>query len=64
MSVRIVSAGDIRASVGFEDLVEPVSRAFEESSAGLAANGLVVRLPAERRELGDVYVKTRQSTRS
>jgi ornithine cyclodeaminase/alanine dehydrogenase-like protein (mu-crystallin family) len=58
VSVRIVSAEDIRASVGFEDLIEPVSRAFEESSAGLADNGLVVMFPAERRELGDVYVKT------
>ena len=58
MSVRIVSAEDIRARVGFEDLIEPVSRAFEESSAGLADNGLVVMFPAERRELGDVYVKT------
>jgi ornithine cyclodeaminase len=58
VSVRIVSAEDIRASVGFEDLIEPVSRAFAESSAGLADNGLVVMFPAERRELGDVYVKT------
>jgi ornithine cyclodeaminase/alanine dehydrogenase-like protein (mu-crystallin family) len=58
VSVRIVSAEDVRASVGFEDLIEPVSRAFEESSAGLADNGLVVMFPAERRELGDVYVKT------
>jgi ornithine cyclodeaminase len=58
VSVRIVNAEEIRASVGFEDLIEPVSRAFEESSAGLADNGLVVMFPAERRELGDVYVKT------
>jgi Ornithine cyclodeaminase/mu-crystallin family len=58
VSVRIVSADDIRASVGFEDLIEPVSRAFEESSAGLADNGLLVMFPAERPELGDVYVKT------
>lgn len=56
--MRIVSAEDIRTRVGFEDLIEPVSRAFEESSAGLADNGLVVMFPAERRELGDVYVKT------
>ncbi|HYO03473.1 MAG TPA: hypothetical protein VET27_17035 [Mycobacterium sp.] len=58
MSVRIVSADHIRASVGFEDLIEPVSRAFQESSAGLADNGLIVMFPAERPELGDVYVKT------
>jgi ornithine cyclodeaminase/alanine dehydrogenase-like protein (mu-crystallin family) len=58
VSVRIVSADDVRASVGFEDLIEPVSRAFVESSAGLADNGLVVMFPAESRDLGDVYVKT------
>ena len=56
--IRIVNAESIRASVSFEDLIEPVSRAFEESSAGLADNGLVVMFPAERNELGDVYVKT------
>ena len=58
MSVRIIDAQSIRASVGFEDLTGPVSRAFEESSAGLADNGLIVMFPAERRDLGDVYVKT------
>jgi ornithine cyclodeaminase/alanine dehydrogenase-like protein (mu-crystallin family) len=57
-AVRIVDAETIRAAVTFDDLVEPVSRAFEESSAGLADNGLIVMFPAERRELGDVYVKT------
>ena len=56
--IRIVSAETIRASVRFEDLIEPVSRAFAESSAGLADNGLVVMFPAERHDLGDVYVKT------
>jgi ornithine cyclodeaminase/alanine dehydrogenase-like protein (mu-crystallin family) len=58
VSTPFVGAADIRASVGFEDLIEPVSRAFEESSAGNADNGLVVMFPAETRELGDVYVKT------
>jgi ornithine cyclodeaminase len=58
VSVRIVGAEEIRASVGFEDLIEPVSRAFAESSAGSADNGLVVMFPGERRESGDVYVKT------
>jgi ornithine cyclodeaminase/alanine dehydrogenase-like protein (mu-crystallin family) len=56
--IRMVDAESIRASVSFEDLIEPVSQAFAESSAGLADNGLVVMFPAERRELGDVYVKT------
>jgi ornithine cyclodeaminase len=55
---RIISAESIRASVCFEDLIEPVSRAFAETSAGLADNGLIVMFPAERPELGDVYVKT------
>ncbi|WP_284233787.1 ornithine cyclodeaminase family protein [Mycobacterium antarcticum] len=53
-----MSADDIRASVCFDDLIEPVARAFQESSASLADNGLVVMFPAERVELGDVYVKT------
>jgi ornithine cyclodeaminase/alanine dehydrogenase-like protein (mu-crystallin family) len=56
--LRIVDAESIRARVGFDDLVEPVSRAFAESSAGRADNGLIVMFPAERREAGDVYVKT------
>ena len=54
----IVDAERIRASVGFADLIEPMSLAFQESSAGLADNGMIVMYPAERRELGDVYVKT------
>ena len=58
MTERFIDAETIRASVTFEDLVEPVSRAFAESSAGFADNGMVVMYPAQRRELGDVYVKT------
>jgi ornithine cyclodeaminase/alanine dehydrogenase-like protein (mu-crystallin family) len=58
VTVRIISADHIRASVVFEDLIEPLSRAFAESSAGLADNGLLVMFPGERPELGDVYVKT------
>ncbi|KRE29875.1 hypothetical protein ASG82_25440 [Mycobacterium sp. Soil538] len=54
----MVDVESIRGKVTFEDLVEPVSRAFAETSAGLADNGLIVMFPAERRELGDVYVKT------
>lgn len=57
-SVRIVRADELRANVRFEDLIEPVSRAFQESSAGLADNGLIVLFPAERADMGDVYVKT------
>ncbi len=55
---RIVGADELRAVVGFEDLIEPVSRAFQESSAKRAQNGLIVMFPADRTDLGDVYVKT------
>ncbi|MGS5085276.1 ornithine cyclodeaminase family protein [Hydrogenophaga sp. A37] len=58
MSVRILSADEIRARVGFADLIEPVSKAFQESSAGQSENGLIVMFPAASREAGDVYVKT------
>jgi ornithine cyclodeaminase/alanine dehydrogenase-like protein (mu-crystallin family) len=58
VSIPIINASEIRARLSFEDLIEPVSRAFQESSAGLAQNGLVVMRPAERPEFGDVYVKT------
>jgi ornithine cyclodeaminase len=56
--VRLVSADELRNKVRFEDLVEPVARAFEDSSAGLADSGLIVMFPAAGPELGDVYVKT------
>jgi ornithine cyclodeaminase len=56
--VRTWSADEIRAKVRFEHLVEPVARAFRESSARQAENGLTVMFPAQRRDLGDVYVKT------
>lgn len=56
--MRIIDAESIRAGIGFEDLIEPVSRAFEESSAGLADNGLIAMFPADRPQDGDVYVKT------
>ena len=45
MSVRMVSSDEIRATVHFEDLIEPVSRAFQESSAGLSESGLIVMFP-------------------
>jgi hypothetical protein len=38
-SVCIVNADELRANVRFEDLIEPISRAFQEFSAGLAHNG-------------------------
>ena len=57
-TIPFVGADEIRATVAFEDLIEPVSLAFQESSAGLAQNGLITMFPASRPDLGDVYVKT------
>lgn len=54
----MVTADELRGAVRFSDLVEPVARAFQASSAGDADNGLVVILPADRRTDGDVLVKT------
>lgn len=54
----MVSAARLRTLVAFEDLIDPVSEAFRQSSAGQAQNGLVVMLPADRPDMGDVYVKT------
>jgi ornithine cyclodeaminase/alanine dehydrogenase-like protein (mu-crystallin family) len=58
VSVRIVQADELRAKVRFEQLIEPVATAFQESSAKQAQNGLIVMFPADRPDLGDVYVKT------
>lgn len=56
--LRLVDADELRARVRFEDLIEPVSRAFQESSVGRAENGLIVMFPGECAASGDVYVKT------
>jgi len=58
MTARWVDAAELRAKLGFEDLIEPVSRALQDSSAGHARNGLIVLVPDDRADLGDVYVKT------
>lgn len=58
MSIRIIDADELRALVKFEDLIEPVSRAFQESSAKQAENGLIVMFPAAAPDLGDVVIKT------
>jgi ornithine cyclodeaminase/alanine dehydrogenase-like protein (mu-crystallin family) len=55
---RVVAADELRAHVRFEDLVEPVSKAFQDSSARLAQNGLIVMFPGDSPASGDVYVKT------
>lgn len=58
MSVQIVNADRLRALVGFEDLLEPVSRAFQDFSAGLAESAIVIMYPGADPSLGDAYVKT------
>jgi ornithine cyclodeaminase len=58
MSVLTVDAARLRALVGFEDLIEPVSHAFQDFSAGLAQSAIVTMFPAAEPALGDVYVKT------
>jgi len=55
---RIVSADELRACIGFEDLIEPVAQAFRAASAGEADNGLIVMFPVQPSDLGNVYVKT------
>jgi ornithine cyclodeaminase/alanine dehydrogenase-like protein (mu-crystallin family) len=58
MTFRIITADTLRANVSFHDLIEPVSQAFQKSSAGLAENGLIVMFPLSDKAQGDVYVKT------
>ncbi len=57
-TLHVVSADELRACVRFEHLIEPVSRAFQDSSARRAQNGLVVMFPGDSPAAGDVYVKT------
>ena len=58
MSVKIISADALRASLSFEDLIEPVSLAFQYSSEGKAGNGQINMFPHPDRTRGDVLVKT------
>jgi ornithine cyclodeaminase/alanine dehydrogenase-like protein (mu-crystallin family) len=58
MNVQMVDADRLRALVGFEDLIEPVSRAFQDFSAGLAQSAIVIMYPGSDPALGDAYVKT------
>lgn len=57
-AMRLIEADELRASVGFEDLIEPVSMAFQETSARRADSGLIVMFPGQTPSSGDVYVKT------
>ncbi len=58
MTIPVLGADELRALVSYEDLIEPVSVAFQRSSAGNAANGLIVMCPLGDRTRGNVYVKT------
>lgn len=55
---RMISATELRAVIGFQDLIDPMAEAFRQSSASEAQNGLIVMFPADTPEEGDVYVKT------
>ena len=57
-SAHFVDADRLRATVRFEDVIDPVGRAFQESSAGQAQNGLLTLFPGKTPEAGDVYVKS------
>lgn len=56
--IRIVNGDELRATLHFDDLIEPMASAFQESSAGRASSGLIVMFPASDPTMGDVYVKT------
>jgi ornithine cyclodeaminase/alanine dehydrogenase-like protein (mu-crystallin family) len=54
----IFGAATLRECVGFRDLIEPMARVFREFSDRQASAGFLAMSPADRPELGDVYVKT------
>ena len=58
MSVQMVDAARLRALVGFEDLIEPVSRAFQDLQRGFGAGRNRDHVSSSDPALGDVYVKT------
>jgi hypothetical protein len=53
MTVQMVDAARLRALVRFEDLIEPVARAFQDFSAGLAQSAIVIMYPGSDPSLGD-----------
>lgn len=58
MSVRVIGADELRRSLTFNDLIEPMERAFQLSSAGYAASGIIGMFPLPDRSHGDAVVKT------
>lgn len=55
---RLIGPEEVRRLISFEDLIEPVSRAFQDSSRGRAQNGVLTMFPGDTQEAGDVLVKT------
>lgn len=58
MTIRIIGPDEVRAMIGLDDLIEPVSDALQLSSAGAAETGLVIMYPHADRAEGDVFVKS------
>jgi len=58
VNVQTIGAARLRENVGLEDMLDPVSRALQATSAGNAKTGLVVMYPHPDRARGDVLVKT------
>ncbi len=55
--MQLIAAATVRTRVRFEDLIEPVGKAFSDSSAGRAENGMLVLYPGHSHESGDILVK-------
>lgn len=58
MSTPWIGVEALRKHICFEDLIEPVSRAFQDFSSGLAESDLITMFPGASADLGDVYVKS------
>lgn len=61
MSPLTVDAERLRSVISFEDLIEPVARAFEQFSTGSATSDAIVMYPGSSSESGDVLIKTSSS---
>ena len=57
-TLPIIGAEALRSAIGYRDLIEPVSRAFQALSAGRAQTDMLVLRPHEDAERGDVYIKS------
>ncbi|MDB5674451.1 MAG: ornithine cyclodeaminase family protein [Sphingomonas bacterium] len=57
-TLPIIGAETLRSAIGYRDLIEPVSRAFQALSAGRAQSDMLVLRPDEDAARGDVYIKS------